>query len=135
MSQQPPGINEPRLLLVDSAIVKSWALGILGAFVGGSVGWFLFGLLFGNGFYALALPGVFVGLGFGQLARLRNSAAGVFCAVFAAILMLMCEWRYRPWLADDSFGYFFSHLHELTTATLLFLAIGVAFAFWFGKGT
>lgn len=134
MSQQPPRINEPHdYSLGDSSSAKSWALGILGAAIGGGVGWFLFGLLYNEGFYALALPGALVGLGFGKLSRRPMIAGGVFCAVLALVLMLMCEWHFRPWLDDESLGYFFSHLHDLTTATLLFLLLGVVLAFGFGR--
>ena len=39
--------------------------GLIGAAVGGAVGYFAFGWLVSQGFYAVALPGVLLGIGLG----------------------------------------------------------------------
>ena len=117
------------------ANAKAWALGVVGAVIGGAVGWFVFSLLFNEGYYALALPGALVGFGFGQLSKIRSFAGGVFCAIVAAGLMFMCEWNFRFFTDDPSFGYFVSNVHELSSATFLMFFLGVVMAFWFGKGS
>jgi hypothetical protein len=119
----------------QSSIAKSWGLGIVGAILGGIAGWFIYGWLFNQGYYALALPGAAVGLGFSALARRPMIAGGAFCAVAAFFLMAACEWKDSAFVADDSYLYFLTHIHKVDSmATLGFIALGVAFAFWFGKG-
>ena len=111
----------------------AWGGGIVGAILGGIFGWFVFGWLCSQGFYALALPGAAVGLGFGWAARRPMIAGGIFCAIVSIPLMLMCEATYRPWVKDESYEYFFANLHQLTPMTWIFFALGVAMAFWFGR--
>lgn len=119
----------------QTSVGTSWALGVIGALLGGAAGWFIYGWLFSQGYYALALPGAAVGLGFSALARRPMIAGGAFCAVVAFFLMAACEWKDSAFLADDSYLYFLTHIHEVDSpATLGFMALGVAFAFWFGKG-
>jgi len=136
-------INESELSDEGKAILDasrdsiglSWVKGIVGAFLGAIVGWFIYGWAYSQGFYALALPGALVGLGFGALSRRSMIAGGVFCAVVAFVLMVLCEWNTSPFSADDSLGYFVTHLHQLDSQmTWLFMALGVVFAFWFGRG-
>ena len=112
----------------------SWALGIVGAVLGGVAGWFICGWLAQQGFYALALPGAAIGLGFSGLARRPMVAGGVFCAVAAILVGIAWEGFHRPFNADESFSYFLSHLQDLTPVTFLFIGLGGVFAFWFGRG-
>lgn len=115
-------------------VIKAWCLGIVGAVVGGVVGWFVFAFLVSQGFYALALPGALVGLGFGGLSRRPMIAGGIFCAIVAVALMVFCEWHHWPMIEDESLGFFLTHLHDLRFMTWLFLGIGAICAFWFGRG-
>ena len=118
-----------------SELLRSWGLGIVGAVVGSVAGWFIFGWLRGQGFYALSIPGALVGLGFGYFARRPMIAGGIFCAVVAFFLMVACEWNSAPFTVDDSFSYFLTHIHKVDSQlTLVLLGLGVVFAFWFGKG-
>lgn len=117
------------------SIGVSWAKGIFGAFLGAVAGWFIFRWAYSQGFYALALPGALVGLGFGALSRRSMIAGGVFCAVAAFFLMVLCEWNTSPFSADNSLTYFITHLHQLDSQmTWVFMAVGSALAFWFGRG-
>jgi hypothetical protein len=108
-------------------------LGLIGAAVGGVLGFYTFGWLEGHGFYGLAIPGAFVGLGCGLLAQHRSTPRGIACAVAALLLSLFAEWKYHPFLADDSFSYMLRHVNELSPVTLLMMAIGTAIAFWVGQ--
>jgi uncharacterized membrane protein YccC len=120
---------------ISSDILRAWGLGIVGAIAGAVVGWFVYGWIASVGFYALALPGALVGLGFGALSRRHMILGGVFCAVVAFFLTAACEWRYSPFEVDESFGYFLTHIHKVDSPmTLILLALGVGFAFWFGRG-
>ena len=117
------------------SMAKTWAMGILGASLGAIAGWFVYGWAFSQGFYALALPGAMVGLGFSALTRRPMIAGGVFCAVAGFFLMAVCEWKDSPFTADESFPYFLTHIHEVDSqVTLVMIGLGVLMAFWFGRG-
>ena len=126
--------REEILAAIRPPIARSWMLGIVGAILASVFGWYVFGWLISQGYYALALPGGLVGLGFSGLARRRLLLGGIFSAVVAALLMLACEWHFRPFIKDDSLPFFLSHLHELTPVTWLMLILGVVVSFWFGLG-
>jgi hypothetical protein len=109
----------------------SVALGMAGAVAGGAVGYFAFGWLARQGFYALALPGVLVGVGAGWFSRRRSLPLAVGCGIFALALGVFAEWRHFPWEKDDSLGYFVTHLLDLRPFTLLMIAAGGFAGFWF----
>jgi hypothetical protein len=111
-----------------------WLLGLIGAVIGGIAGYFLFFLLAQHGLYALVLVGAGPGLGGGLLMRGKSIAFGVVCGFFGVLLGLYAEWRFAPFIADPSFAYFMTHLHNLSTITLILIAIGGLCGFWFGMG-
>src|SRR5215213_11333324 len=92
---------------------KVLILGLLGAVLGGCLGYFAFFWISGQGFYALALPAAFVGLGAGLCARRRSSILAIVCGVAGVALGLFTEWRFAPFIADHSLSYFLGHLHLL----------------------
>lgn len=108
----------------------SLALGGVGAVLGGVAGWFLFFWIVRQGFYALALPGALLGIGAGALVRHRSIPFAVACGAGSMVLGALAEWRFRPFIQDDSLGYFVAHLHELQPMTLTFIALGGFFGFW-----
>ena len=52
-------------------------LGLVGAAIGGVLGFYTFGWLEDHGFYGLAIPGAFLGLGCGLLAQHRSRPRGI----------------------------------------------------------
>jgi hypothetical protein len=108
-------------------------LGLVGAVVGGVLGFYTFGWLEDHGFYALAIPGAFLGLGCGLLAQHRSRPRGIACAVAALALMLFTEWKFHPFVDDRSFTFMLAHLKDLSPVTLLLIAIGVVIAYWVGQ--
>jgi hypothetical protein len=108
-------------------------LGLVGAIVGGVLGFYTFGWLYGQGFYGLMIPGAFLGLGCGLLAQHHSVTRGLVCGVAALILALFTEWQFRPFVADTKLSYFVRHLTDLTPVTVLMTVIGAAIAFWVGK--
>ena len=111
-----------------------YLLGLVGAAVGGGIGYLLFWALIRQGFYAMIMPGAFVGIGCGLLSGRRSVALGVVCAVAALILSLFLEWHFFPFVKDESLAYFLTHLHKLTIVTKVMIPFGLLFAFWFGMG-
>ena len=108
--------------------------GLVGAAVGGVVGYFLFGWIFSQGFYAMIVPGAALGIGFGGFSRVRARVNGVVAAVLAVGLGLFTEWKFFPFRKDDSFGYLLSHIHEKPPITLIMIAVGGLCGYWFGIG-
>jgi hypothetical protein len=113
--------------------VISNLLGLVGAAIGGVLGFYTFGWLGSQGFYGLAIPGAFLGLGCGLLAQHRSPARGVFCAVAALALSLFTEWKFRPFVDDGSFTYMLRHVQDLNPVTWLMTAIATIVAFWVGQ--
>jgi hypothetical protein len=54
----------------------------------------------------------------------------VVCGFLSLALGCFTEWRFAPFVADASFGYFISHMHELRPITLLMIAAGALIGFW-----
>jgi hypothetical protein len=109
--------------------LRSAALTLTAAAVGGAVGYFAFRWLANMGFYGLVVPGGLLGLAAG-IFKNRSIAVAIVCGVAALILGLFAEWSIRPFNADDSFWYLVSHFNHLSTVTLLMIAAGAAIGFW-----
>jgi hypothetical protein len=112
----------------------NWPLGLIGAAVGGGVGYFVFFLLAGQGLYALVLVSAGPGLGGGLALRGKSIGFGVVCGFLGLLLGLFTEWRFAPFIADPSFTYFITHPHGLQVITLVMITVGGLCGFWFGMG-
>ncbi len=120
-------ITDPDITAANST--RALALGAAGAALGGLAGYFLFMWIVRQGFYALILPPALLGVGAGLCARERSMPLSVICAVAGVALALFCEWKWAPFSADHSLGYFIAHLHQLRPITLIMVALGGFFAF------
>jgi hypothetical protein len=109
-------------------------LALGGAVCGGAVGYAAFWLLARMGIYGLVLPGALLGLGGGALAGGYSNRIGIVCGGLALVAGILTEWRFAPFRADASLGYFITHLQDLSTLTLVTMAGGGLFGFWFGRG-
>ncbi|MGP0063794.1 MAG: hypothetical protein ACLQGP_09375 [Isosphaeraceae bacterium] len=108
-------------------------LGLVGAIIGGVLGFYTFAWLEDKGFYGLAIPGAFLGLGCGMLAQHDSIPRGLLCGAGALGLSLFTEWKFHHFLVDDSFSYMMNHISEKGPVTLLMIALGTVIAFWVGK--
>jgi hypothetical protein len=113
----------------------SFALGVIGAIVGGVVGYYAFFWIASQGFYALILPTALVGIVAGFCSSERSESLAALCAVAGLALGLFIEWKFAPFKADGSLSYFIKHIHELTPVTLIMLAVGTFLGFRFALGT
>jgi hypothetical protein len=100
------------------------ALGLVGAAIGGWLGYLAFFWIARQGFYALVLPAGLLGLGAGLLARRRSRPLAVLCGSAGLALGLFTEWRFEPFVADKTLPYFLCHLHLLRPLTMIMLALG-----------
>ena len=110
------------------------ALGLLGATIGGAIGYFVFFWAARQGFYTLILPPALLGLTAGYFARCRSVPLAIICAVAGLALGMYTEWRFAPFRADPSLPYFLTHAHQLKPFTLLSLALGVFGCYRFALG-
>lgn len=108
--------------------------GIIGAVVGGVVGYFAFLWIVRQGFYALIIPGTCLGLGAGLAVRRRIVPLAMGCGVAGLLLGIVTEWRFAPFKADDSFVFFVAHLHDLKPLTLIMIVLGGFFAYRLALG-
>jgi hypothetical protein len=114
----------PRLLISN-------VLGLVGAVVGGVLGFYIFRWLLGQGFYGLMIPGALLGLGCSLLARHTSMVRGVICGVAALGLALFTDWYFT--ITNDSFLDFVKQGKSLSGVTLLMTVVGALIAFWVGK--
>ena len=108
--------------------------GLLGLAVGAVAGFYLFQWLVSQGFYALAILGAVMGWACSYASRIHSPWLAVACGVSAAGLLVLAEWKAFPFIADDSFVYFLTHLYQLRGLTQIMLVLGIVFATWFGLG-
>ena len=107
---------------------------IAGTIAGAVLGYLGFLLMVKTGFYAMVIPGAMIGLGCGAQSGARSLALGIMAAVVTICLSVFIEWKFFPFIADDSFSYFLAHLNELKVQTKLLIVAGTFAGFWFGRG-
>jgi len=109
-------------------------LGLAGAIAGGVLGYSLFKVMAGQGFYAIVLPGALVGIGCGALSGRKSTTLGIASAILALAAGIFAEWWFAPFAADVSLSYFITHFHKKRVITFVLIAIGAICAFYFGRG-
>lgn len=99
---------------------------LAGAAVGGTLGYFLFFWVLGQGLYGLVIPGGLLGFG---AAWVRGGSTGVamICGLAGLALSLFCRWRAG---VHESFGEMLRALPQTSPVILLMIALGAFIAFW-----
>lgn len=116
---------------MNGSNTKAYLLGIVGAAVGAAVGYLIFYLLMKSSLYGPFIPQAALGAGAGWFARRRLVPLGVFCAIAGLVFGLFIEWHFFPFRADESLGYFVTHIHEVIPLHLVFIAVGIFFSYRF----
>lgn len=127
-------MDEANAINSKGGVIVNTARGLLGAVLGGAAGYFVTGWLARQGFYAMALPGVGVGLGAGLLVSKRCMGVAIASALLALALGVFTEWKNFPFRHDASFDYFLRHLGDLKPLTLIMIGLGGLAGFWFALG-
>ena len=97
--------------------------------MGGFLGYLGFVLLVDRGYYALVLPGGLLGLVAG-IPRSRSLMVPALCGILGIAAGLLAEYRFAPFVADRSLGYFLIHAIELQPMTLFLIGLGGLIGFW-----
>jgi hypothetical protein len=118
----------------DSNRKPRFILGLLGAVLGGVIGYFAFRWMARQGFYAIILPAGLLGLVGGYAVRERSVPFAIACGFAGLVLGLWAEWNFAPFIADDSFVYFITHVHLLKQIKVLMLAASPFISFWLALG-
>lgn len=118
-----------------SRVVWSNILGLAGAVSGAVLGVLAARWISTQGFYAPIVPGGFVGLGCGFLARHRSVRRGLACAGIALAAGIVSEYVIFTfaWNPSDRFIDFLGNIHKLKPLTWLLLSLGAAIAYWVGR--
>lgn len=120
-------------MAVTTLQITSNILGLIGAAVGGVLGYYTFQWIYDHNFYGMMIPGAFVGLGCGLLAQHSSQVRGAICALAALGLGLFTEWSFFPFRDDKGPVYFLKNITALSPVTLAMIAAGALFAYWMGK--
>ena len=121
-------------MAVTTRQITSNILGLIGAAVGGVLGYYTFQWIFYHGFYGMMIPGAFVGLGCGLLAQHPSQVRGAICGLAALGVGLFTEWNFFPFRDDKSPAYFLKNVTALSPVTLAMIAAGAIFCILVGKG-
>ena len=112
-------------------VIAELVPGLIGAAIGGVIGYYVYTWGIGHGLKAGVIPGALIGLGSCLLSSQRSRTRGALCGVAALGLGLFAEWQNFPFIADDSLGYFLAHVYKLNLLTLIMIGLGT-FLFFLG---
>ena len=107
--------------------------GLVGALVGGGVGFVLFRWIAGQGFYAPFVVGGVAGLGCLLLARHVSIGRGVAVGILAVVMEVLAEWAVFPFARDNSLGFFLRNVPALPPIKLVLIGVGGLIAGWLGR--
>jgi len=109
--------------------MKSTLLAIVGAVVGGTLGYLAFFWIAAQGYYGMVLPGGLLGIGAG-IGRVRSVWMAAAFGAAALCLGLFTEWRFAPFRENEGFWFFLTHLTDKPPIKLLMIAAGGVLGFW-----
>jgi hypothetical protein len=95
-----------------------------GALLGGIVGFFLFGALLAQGWYAPWLVGVLMGFGCAAITLERSTMRGLVLAIGAAWIAAAAQVHYQPPAGSDGLFSGLMHFHETLSGSALWAHLG-----------
>jgi hypothetical protein len=111
--------------------VISNLLGLVGAALGGVLGFYTYCWIVSKGMVGGMIPGAFLGLGCSLLARHSSFARGVVCGVAGLVLGFFADWKTN--VTTDTFLEYLQDVKNVNQVILLMILLGAAIAFWLGK--
>jgi hypothetical protein len=112
--------------------MKDWFMklvpGLIGAAIGGFVGYKIYRWGLRQGLVAEVFPGAFIGLGGGLFSDRPSKIRGAICGVAALALGLWIEWSESAL----QFGDFLAHVPRISPLILIMIALGTFLGFRWG---
>lgn len=104
-----------------------WYLaGIAGAVVGAAIGSVIHYFLANNGLYALALVGVTTGMGCSYASPVHSKVLGGIACLISVLASVLLHWfTSAPFIVDESFWYFLTHIHQSIGFTIFAIMTGI----------
>ncbi|WP_435017583.1 hypothetical protein TA3x_005198 [Tundrisphaera sp. TA3] len=117
------------------SFVQDVVPGLVGALLGGAVGYYLFAWIVKQGYDAPVLVGAFAGLGCGIASRTDSNRRGLACGLLALVGGILAQWKHFTFAftQDGSLREFLLHLHQVPPITLGLIAVGGFLGFWWGR--
>ena len=109
--------------------MKQTLLAIVGAVIGGFVGYMVADWASAYGFYAMVLPGGLLGFGAG-FGRSRSIVLAALCGIAATLLGFYADSQIWPFAIDKSLEFYVHHIHKLTPIPMIMIALGGFLGFW-----
>ena len=122
-----------RIMNGEKSIARVLLASLVGL-CGGVLGHFIFIWMAQQGFYALLIPGAFVGMGAAMILKERSVPLMIICGVLGLALGILSEWRLSPFIADHSLSYFITHFFDLRPLTRIMVLLGAACAAYLARG-
>ncbi|MDA7673138.1 hypothetical protein OAM04_00850 [bacterium] len=102
-----------------------------GALLGAVVGHFLFSYLVRNhGAFGYAIPGALVAFGASLNKQCPARWMAILCGVIAFFAGNFSLWKFRPWVADESFGYALTKFFDRDPMAWILILLASAIAIW-----
>jgi hypothetical protein len=106
-------------------------LGLVGAALGGVLGFYLYKWIVTQGLVGGMIPGAFLGLGCSLLAQHASVARGVVCGIAGLVLGFFADWYTN--LTNETFWEYLKDVKSVNQVYLLMIVLGAVIAFWLGK--
>jgi hypothetical protein len=108
--------------------------GFVTAAIGGGLGYVAFFWIARQGFYTLIVPPALLGFGAGLGIQRRSQPFAITCGTAGFLLALVIEWQFAPFIANKTFPYFLTHLHQCQPLTQLMFLIGTLICYRLALG-
>ena len=118
-------------------ILVTFVPGLVGACLGGVVGYYAFAWITQKGFFALVVPGALAGLACGFCSVDHSKIRGGICALIALSAGMVSYWKlFSPsFETNGSLLDLVINCYRLNPVTQIMLALGTFLGFWWGRET
>jgi hypothetical protein len=116
-------------------ILVTFVPGLIGAAVGGVLGFYAYDWIRQQGFFALVIPGALAGLACGFCSVDHSKIRGGICALIALMAGFISYWRtFNPaFETDGTLIDLISKSYQLNPVTQIMIALGTFLGFWWGR--
>ena len=124
-------------MVADAKVLVTFVPGLVGACVGGVIGYYVALWISRQGFFAPVIPGAFAGLACGFCSFDHSKIRGILCALIAFAAGIISYWKTfsPPFETDGTLLDLVAQCHHLQPLTQILLVLGTFLGFWWGRET